>query len=175
MNSLSMVFTNKAYVVLALAVAAGLWVLMTHLDQLLFFSPVLAFHIPPDAWTNFILSTIVSALLGIVVSVNVYVFRTSTVRLGGSFFSGSTLGLVSSACAGCTSAGFFLVTTFGVAGIAATSILAQYQLPLRLASIGLLIWAYYSVHKRIGQSCAIKPEDMKERQGGKENERRLEE
>lgn len=172
MNSFSMVFANKAYVAIALAVAAGLWVLMMNLDQLLFFSPVLAFYIPADAWTNFILSTTVSALLGIVVSMNAYIFRTSTVRLGGSFFSGSTLGLVTSACAGCTSAGFFLVTTFGAAGIAATSILAQYQLPLRLASIGLLVWSYYSAHKRITQSCAIKP-DMKERQDGKENEKRL--
>lgn len=167
-----MVFANKAYVALALAVAAGLWVLMMNLDQLLFFSPVLAFYIPADAWTNFILSTAVSALLGIVVGMNAYIFRTSAVGLGGSFFSGSTLGLVTSACAGCTSAGFFLVTTFGVAGIAATSILAQYQLPLRLVSIGLLVWSYYSAHKRINQSCAIKP-DMKERQDSKDNEKRL--
>lgn len=158
MNSLSMVFTSKAHVALAVAIGAGLWILMTHLDQLLFFSPVLAFHVPPDAWTNLALSTIVAALLGLVVSMNVYIFRTSTVRLGGSFFSGSTLGLVSSACAGCTSAGFFLVSTFGVAGVAATSILAQYQLPLRLASIGLLMWALYSANKRVGQSCAIRPE-----------------
>jgi hypothetical protein len=155
MNSFSTVFARKAYVALALAVAAGLWVLMMYLDQLLFFTPVFAFYIPADAWTSFSLSTTVSALLGTVVSMNVYVFRTSKVRLGGSFLSGSTLGVISGVCAGCTSAGFFLVTTFGVAGIAATSILAQYQLPLRLASIGLLMWAYYSAHRRITQSCAV--------------------
>lgn len=158
-----MVFTEKKHIAIALAVAASLWVLMMHLDQLLFFSPVFAFYIPADAWTNFTLSTIVSGLLGVVVSMNVYIFRTSKVRLGGSFFSGSTLGLVSSACAGCTSAGFFLVTTFGVAGVAAMGILAQYQLPLRLASIGLLMWAYYSAHRRIGQSCAITPAGVRER------------
>lgn len=174
MNSFSLVFTSKAYVALALSVAASLWALMTHLDQLLFFSPVLAFHVPPDAWTNLTLSTIVAALLGVVVSMNVYIFKTSTVRLGkSSFFSGSTLGLISSACAGCTSAGFFLITTFGLAGVAATSFLAQYQLPLRLASIGLLMWALYSANKRLCQSCAINLEGPKERQGGKENEKRL--
>lgn len=168
-----MVFTNKAHIALAVAVAAALWMLMTHLDQLLFFSPVLAFHVPPDAWTNLALSTIVAVLLGLVGSMNVHIFRTSAVRLGGSFFSSSILGLVSSTCAGCTSAGFFLVTTFGVAGVAATSILAQYQLPLRLVSIGLLIWALYSANKRVAQSCAIKPEDTKGRRSAKENKKRL--
>lgn len=167
MNSFLMVFAKKKHVAIALAVAGGLWVLMMNLDQLLFFSPVFAFYIPADAWTNFTLSTIVSALLGVVVSMNVYIFRTSKVRLGGSFFSGSTLGLVSSCCAGCTSAGFFLVTTFGVAGVAAMGVLAQYQLPLRLASIGLLVWAYYSAQRRIGQSCAITPANAKERQDEK--------
>jgi hypothetical protein len=167
MNSLLTVFSNKIYAMLALAVAVSFWVLMAQFDQMLFFSPVLAFYIPSDAWISFALSTITAILLGIVISMNVYVFRTSKVRIGGSLFSGSTLGVISSACAGCSSAGFFLVTTFGIAGVTATSMLAQYQVPLRVASIGLLVWAYYSVQKRIGESCSIKlgdKDEAKERQ-----------
>ncbi len=157
-NSLSLVFlsSSKAYIFLALAVAAGFWVMMANFDELIFFSPNLVFDIPPSGWTGFVLSTITACMLGTIVSMNVYIFRTSSVRLGASFFSGSTLGVISSACAGCTSAGFFMATTFGVAGAAATSLFVQYQLPMRVASIGLLAWALYSAHKRVTQSCAIK-------------------
>jgi hypothetical protein len=156
MNSLSIVFSSRAHIALAAAVAAGFWVLMANFDQLLFFSPILAFDVPPSGWAGFALSTVTAVTLGIVVSMNVYIFKTSTVRIGASFFSGSALGVISSACAGCTSAGFFMATTFGVAGAAATSIFVQYQLPLRVVSIGLLAWALYSAHKRVTQSCALK-------------------
>ncbi|MEM3160720.1 MAG: hypothetical protein QXJ74_08045 [Nitrososphaera sp.] len=152
------VFAGRAYVALAAAIAAAFWTLFSWLDQLLFFEPVLVFYIPGDAAATFALSVITSILLGIVVSMNVYVFRNSRVRLGASLFSGSTLSVVSSACAGCTSAGFFFATTFGVAGAAATSIFAQYQVTLRLAGIALLVWALYVVNKRFNQSCALKPE-----------------
>lgn len=152
------VFSSKLYVALAVAVAAGFWTLFNWLDQLLFFEPVFAFYIPGDAALGFALATITSMLLGIVISMNVYVFRNSKVKLGASLFSGSTLSVVSSACAGCTSASFFFITTFGIAGVAATSFLAQYQIPLRLAGIALVVWALYAVNKRISQACALKPD-----------------
>ncbi len=158
-----MVFANRAYVALAAAVSAGVWVLMAQFDQLLFFSPFLAFFVPPGSEPFFALSTVTAVLLGIVVSMNVHVFRTSKVRLGASFFSGSTLGVAASACAGCTSAGFFMATTFGVAGAATASVFAEYQLPLRVLSVGLLGWALYSVSRRVGQTCAIKPGDLEKR------------
>jgi hypothetical protein len=162
-NALRLVFAGKEYVALAIAVFIGLWVLMASFDQLLFFEPLVAFHVPPGSEPFLALSTITAALLGIVVSMNVYVFRTSKVRLDASFFSGSTLGVAASACAGCTSAGFFMATTFGVAGAATASVFAEYQVPLRILSVGLLGWALYSVSRRVTQSCAIKPGDLERR------------
>lgn len=167
MNSISLVFSSGKHIAIAAAVATAFWIMMANFDQLLFFSPILAFDVPPSGLTAFVLSTITAIMLGMVVSMNVYVFRTSKVRLGASFFSGSALGVISSACAGCTSAGFFMATTFGVAGAAATGIFIQYQLPLRIVSIGLLTWALYSTRKRVTQSCAIRPsysnDNMEER------------
>jgi hypothetical protein len=153
-----MVFSEKAYVALAIAIAAGFWVLFSVFDQLLFLSPVIAFYIPADAYAGFALSIATSTLLGIVLSMNVYIFKNSKVKVGASLFSGSALSIASSACAGCTSAVFFFATTFGVAGAVATSLLIEYQLPLRFAGLALLGWAYYSAHKRLLQSCLIKPE-----------------
>jgi hypothetical protein len=154
---LRMVFSGKAYMVLAAAIAAGFWVLFGVFDQLLFIYPILDFYIPSDAYISFPLSIVTAVLLGIVLSMNVYIFKNSKVKVGASLFSGSVLSVASSACAGCTSAGFFFATTFGVAGAAASSLLIEYQLPLRLAGLALLGWAYYSAHRRLLQSCVIKP------------------
>lgn len=154
-HSFRMVFSNKAYVTLAAAIAGSFWVVLATFDQLLFFSPVVVFYLPSDATVNFVLSNIIAVTSGIVVSMNVYVLRHSKLKLGASLFSGSTVGVVSSACAGCSSFGFLLVTTLGGAGAAASTFLSVYQIPLRLVSIGLLLWAYYSVHNRLTKSCIM--------------------
>lgn len=156
-GALRLVFADRSYVSLAVAVAAGFWVFFAVLDQLFFLSPVLAFYIPSDAYANLALSTITAVLLGMVIAMNVHVFRHSQVKIGSSIFSSSALSILPSACAGCTSAGFFLASTFGVAGATAASALAEYQLPMRVAGLALLAWAYYSVNKRIKQSCAVRP------------------
>jgi len=156
--SAKMVFSKKSYVGLAIAVAVAFWMILNVLDGLLFFSPVMNFYypIPQDAIPGFILTNIMSSLIGIVTSMTVYAFRNSHAGINkSSFFLGSTLGTVSSICAGCSSVGFYLVTTFGAAGLAASSFMSNYQLPLRLLAIGLLVWTYYSAHKRITRSCSL--------------------
>lgn len=157
MSALRLVFADKSYIAIAMAIAAGFWMLFAVLDQLMFLSPVLAFYIPSDAYASLALSTSTAGLLGVVLAMNVHVFRHSQVRMGSSVFSSSALSILPSACAGCTSAGFFLASAFGVAGATAATALAEYQLPMRLAGLGLLAWAYYSVDKRVTQSCAVKP------------------
>ncbi|MEO9294754.1 MAG: hypothetical protein ABI347_04050 [Nitrososphaera sp.] len=160
MNALgfTFVFADLSYVALAVAIAAGFWVLFAILDQLMFLSPVFAFYIPSDAYAGLALSTVTAALLGVVIAMNVHVFRHSTVKIGSSIFSSSALSVLPSACAGCTSAGFFLASAFGVAGATAASALAEYQLPMRLAGLALVGWAYYSVNKRVMQACdMVKP------------------
>jgi len=156
-----MVF-SKPYIALAAAVAVAFWIIFNALDGLLLFSRFLNFYypIPQDAIPGFVLSNITAPLIGIVVSMNVYIARNSGSRISrSSFFSGSALGTVSSVCAGCSSVGFYLATTFGTAGVAASTVLSNYQLPLRLLAIGLLVWAYYSAHHRIAKSCVVKYND----------------
>jgi hypothetical protein len=158
--SARMVFSDKSYIALTVAVTVAFWIIFNVLDGLLFFSPVVNFYypIPEDAIPGFIMSNIMAPLLGVIVSMNVYVVRNSKTGMNkSSFFSGSTLGTVSSMCAGCSSVGFYLATIFGAAGVATSSFLSNYQLPLRLLAIALLIWAYYSAHKRITKSCALPP------------------
>ena len=154
--TIRIVFGNSFYVVLAIATAVLFWVTFNILDDLLFFSPILVFYLPNDAITGFVLTNVTSMLLGLVVAMNAYIFRHTRTRINKvSLFSGSTLSVVTSACASCSSLGFFLISTFGSVGVLASTILSNYQIPLRLISIGLLFWATYSASKRLAASCVL--------------------
>jgi hypothetical protein len=108
--SFNMVFLNWVYIVIAGVIALVFWIIFNVFDQLLFFSPIVIFYLPDDAVAGFILTNITSILLGLVVSTNVYVLKHSKLKISmTSFFSGSTLSVLSSTCASCSSLGFTLV------------------------------------------------------------------
>jgi len=148
-----MVFLNPVYIAIAAAVFIIFWIIFNVFDQLLFFSPVVYFYLPDDAVVGFIITNITSVLMAILVSMNVYVIRNSKLRLNRSTFSGSILGIGSSACASCSSIGFLIISTFGGFGIFATDFLTNYQIPLRIISIVVLVYAIYSVHNKITKPC----------------------
>jgi hypothetical protein len=150
-------FSNWWYIVLAGAVSSIFWIIFSVFDQLLFFSPIFVFYLPDDAVVGFILSTITAILMGIVVSMNVHIVKHSgnlKVTIG-SLFSGSTLSMISSTCASCSSIGFLLVSTFGGIGVTASTFLSDYQTPLRIISIALLVWALYSASTKLTKSCLL--------------------
>jgi hypothetical protein len=154
--SMQMVFTKPGYLVIAALVTAGFWIIFNILDELLFFTPVFVFYLPEDAVTSFIISNITAPLLGIVIAMNVYVFKNSKIKFSrASLFSGSSISVISSTCASCSSVAFFIVSTFGGAGILISTIMSDYQIPLRLLAVGLLIWALYSVSNRLTKSCVL--------------------
>jgi hypothetical protein len=148
-----MVFSNPVYIVIAAAVFTTFWIVFSVFDQLLFFSPVVTFYLPDDAIAGFILTNITSVLMGILVAMNVYVIRNSKLKLDKSFFSGSILGIATSICANCSSIGFLVISIFGGFGIIATDFLSNYQTPLRIVSLGILLWALYSVLNKITKPC----------------------
>jgi hypothetical protein len=150
------VFSKWSYIFIAFATAVAFWIVSSFFDQLLYFTPIVFFYLPEDAVVGFILATTTSILLGIIVSMNIYIFKNTRTKIKtASFFSGSSLGVLSSTCASCSSLGFLLVSTLGVAGVTVSNFLSNYQIPLRLLSIGLLAWAYYSVSRELMKSCSI--------------------
>jgi hypothetical protein len=155
--SIRLVFSNWLYILLAGVVSSIFWIIFSVFDQLLFFSPILVFYLPDDAVIGFILSTMTALLLGIVVSMNVYIIKHSrNLKLAiGSLFSGSTLSMISSTCASCSSIGFLLVSTFGGIGVTASTFLSNYQTPLRIMSVALLLWALYSASRKLTKSCVL--------------------
>ena len=152
-SSLRLVFSNKAYLAMAVGIGVAFWIILNAIDQLLFFAPIVTFYLPSEKLLSFILSNISAAMMGIVISMNVFVVRNSG-KIGRSLFSGSSLGIASCACAGCSSIGLSLVSAFGGLGAAAFALFAIYQLPLRVASLAILGWTYYSVHRSIASKPA---------------------
>jgi hypothetical protein len=149
----AMVFSNRLYIAIAATVFTTFWIIFNVFDQLLFFSPIVTFYLPDDAITGFVLTNITSVLMGILVAMNVYVIRNSKLRLDKSMVTGSILAIASSACASCSSIGFLVISTFGGFGVVAADLLTNYQTPLRIISIVILLWALYLVHNKIIKPC----------------------
>jgi hypothetical protein len=143
------------YIGLAVLVFVLFWIFFNVFDELLYFTPIFYFYIPDDAIVGFILSTASAILLGVVIPMNIYLLRNSSIKLDKSLISSSFLTLITSVCASCSSIGFIIISTFGSAGIIATAFLTNYQTPLRLVSLGILVLALYTVCHRIVNSCSI--------------------
>ena len=151
-----MVFSDRLYITIAAVVFTIFWIIFNVFDQLLFFSPIVTFYLPDDALTGFILTNITSVLMGILVAMNVYVIRNSMkLKLDKSIFSGSLLAIASSTCASCSSIGFLVISMFGGFGIITIDLLTNYQTPLRIISIVILLCALYHVQNKIIKPCAI--------------------
>lgn len=146
--SLGLVFSNKYHVAIAAIVAVVFWIVMNVIDQLLFFWPVVDFYLPREKILAFVITNAAAALMGVVTSMNIYALRMVR-RVNGSLFSGSALGVASCACAGCSSLGLAIIPAFGSIGAAALAFFITYQILFRLASIGILAWAFYSAHRLI--------------------------
>ena len=156
-QTLKLVFRHGAYVAIAATSATILWAIFSLLDGLLLVSPVVTFYypIPKDALPGFFLSIATAGLAGVVISMNVFLFRTGQKISRASLMSGSTLGAISSMCASCSSVGFYAAGTFGVAGVAASSFLSNYQLPLRVVAIAILALALVGAHRKINANCKV--------------------
>jgi hypothetical protein len=151
-----MVFSNPLYIAITAIVFTIFWIIFNVFDQLLFFSPIVTFYLPDDAVTGFILTNITSVLMGILVAMNVYIIRNSMkLKLDKSIFTGSILAIASSACASCSSIGFLVISMFGGFGIITIDLLTNYQTPLRMISIVILLWALYHVQNKIIKPCAM--------------------
>ena len=61
------VFSKLIYIIIAGVTAAMFWIVFSVFDQLLFFTPIFIFYLPPDAVAGFVISTINSILLGVVI------------------------------------------------------------------------------------------------------------
>ena len=156
-NSFSLVFSNFRYLVVAVVIFKSMLIPLSFVSEFLFFEPFVIWYIPSDRIVSFTLILAVSALSGIVISMNIYRVRLLTVKtrkIGGSLL-GSLIGASAGACS-CGPIGFTVITTFGTAGSVATSFLTEYEIPLRLGSIIILLIVLYTTSRSLSIECKIK-------------------
>ena len=151
-----MVFRNVYYSILAIAISISFWVVFSIFDQLLFLSPILYFYLPEDAIPKFVVSTIISLLLGIVISMNIFTVKFLKVRFSKSLFSAGGLGILSSSCASCSSFGFAMISSLGGIGITFSSFISNYEVYLQFVSIGALLYALFSIKSKLTNNCSLK-------------------
>ena len=153
---IKLVFSNYSYVILASAIFVGLLIPLLIISEFIFLEPYVVGHIPNGSEFGFALIVIVSALSGLVLSMNVFRIKklhTSRKKMGGGIF-GSIIGASAGACS-CGPIGFAVISSFGTVGGIATSFLTNYEIPLRLGAIGLLIFVYYTTTKSLKIECQL--------------------
>ena len=124
------------------------------LAEFLFIEPFIVFYIIEDKAISFALIISISVMSAIVIPMNVYrikILQKNTAKIGGSIL-GSIIGASAGICS-CGPIGFSIISTFGTVAGTATAFLTNYEIPLRIISLGLLCLVYYTTTKSISVEC----------------------
>ena len=154
-NSFKLVFSNYRYSTISILITLGLFFSFSIVSEYLFIEPYVVFAVYPDTAFNFSLIAIISILAGMVVSMNIFrVKLVKKVRKIGSSITGTVIGASAGACS-CGPIGFSIITTFGTTGSIASSFLTNYEIPLRLISIAILVLVLWTTLKSVSKECKI--------------------
>lgn len=154
-NSFKLVFSNYRYSTISILITLGLFFSLSIVSEYLFIEPYVVFAVYPDTAFNFSLIVVISILAGMVVSMNIFrVKLVKKVRKIGSSITGTVIGASAGACS-CGPIGFSIITTFGTTGSIASSFLTNYEIPLRLISIAILVLVLWTTLKAIPRECKI--------------------
>lgn len=156
MDSLKLVFSNYRYIGLAITFFVGLLIPLSIISEYIFLEPYVVAHLPKGSEFGLALIVAVSALSGLVIPMNIYRIRmmqASKRKMSGSVF-GSIIGAAAGACS-CGPLGFAVISTFGSVGAVTTSFLTNYEIPLRLGAIALLIFVYYTTVRSLKIECQL--------------------
>jgi len=155
-NSLTIVYSNRKYIALAVAIFSSMTFGLLILSEYIFLDPYFIGHIPNGTEFGFSLILIISGLSGLVLPMNIFrinILKSSKRKIGGSVI-GSFLGSAAGACS-CGPIGFALISTFGSIGGTASAFLTNYEIPIRLGAIAVLAIAYYTTVKSLKVECKV--------------------
>ena len=149
-------FSSYSYVLLAGIIFVSMLIPLSILSEFLFIEPFFVIHVIEDRAFSFTLLVAISFMSAVVIPMNIYRIRTlqkSTTKIGGSLL-GSIIGASAGICS-CGPIGFSIISTFGTVAGTATVFLTNYEIPLRLVSLGLLCLVYYTTIRSISVECKI--------------------
>jgi len=114
-------------------------------------------HIPSGSEFGFFLIVTLSTLSALVIPMNVFrinIFKKSKKKMSGGIF-GSIIGIAAGSCS-CGPIGFAVISTFGSIGATVSSFLTNFEIPIRIGAIGLLLLVYYTTFRSLKIECDIK-------------------
>lgn len=125
-------------------------------SEFIFFEPFFISHLPNGSELGFVLILILSILSALVIPMNLYRIthlKNSKKKMGGSIV-GSIVGSIAGACS-CGPIGFAVISTFGSVGATTTAFLTNYEIPIRIIAIGILIITYFTTIKSLKTECQM--------------------
>lgn len=153
-QALRIVFSNKRYILLSVTIFVVLLVMLSIVSEYVFLQPVATFYVPNEDVVGFVLVVIVTALSGLVVSMSIFRVKILHAKQLKSSFAGPIIGASAGVCS-CGPTGFAIISTFGTIGSTATAFLNNYEIPLRLIGVGILVYSYYVTSKGITAQCKV--------------------
>lgn len=154
---IKLVFSNSKYLILAFTIFSIMMIGLLILSEYIFLEPYIVGHVPSGTELGFFLIVILSVLSALVITMNIYrinMLKSSKQKMGGGIF-GSIIGAAAGACS-CGPVGFAVISTFGSVGATATAFLTNYELPIRIVSIAILVITYFTTIRSLKIECQLK-------------------
>lgn len=154
---IKLVFSNSKYLILAFTIFSIMMIGLLILSEYIFLEPYIVGHVPSGTELGFFLIVILSVLSALVIPMNIYrinMLKSSKQKMGGGIF-GSIIGAAAGACS-CGPVGFAVISTFGSVGATATAFLTNYELPIRIVSIAILVITYFTTIRSLKIECQLK-------------------
>ena len=151
-----LIFSNFKFLALSVIIFSSMMVLLLLVSEFIFLEPYFVSHIPSGSELGFILIITLSALSALVIPMNLFRItnlKNSKQKMSGSIF-GSIVGSAAGACS-CGPIGFAVISTFGSVGATATAYLTNYEIPIRVIAIAILVITYFTTIKSLKTECKV--------------------
>ena len=155
-QTIKLVFSNYKYIGLSIIIFVPMLFGLLLLSEYIFLEPYIVSHLPKGTELGFVLIVILSALSALVIPMNIFrinILKSSKQKMSGGIF-GSIIGAAAGACS-CGPVGFAVISTFGSVGATATAFLTNYELPIRIIAIAILIITYFTTIKSLKVECKL--------------------
>ena len=156
LSILKLIFSNLKFLVLSVVVFLSMMIILLLISEFIFLEPYFVTHIPSGSELGFILITLLSGLSALVIPMNLFRItnlKNSKQKMSGSIF-GTIVGSAAGACS-CGPIGFAVISTFGSVGAIATTFLTNYEIPIRIIAIAILIITYFTTIKSLKSECKV--------------------
>ena len=151
-----LVFSNHYYIVAACSIFILMTLGLLIISEYIFLEPYVAGHVQQGTEIGFVLIIFLSGLSALVIPMNIYRIKSlnlSKRKVSGSVF-GSFIGSIAGACS-CGPIGFAVISTFGSVGATASAFLTNFEIPIRIGAIIILLITYYTTIRSLKTECKL--------------------